>query len=942
MRPLSEKKIEETSSMVLTPMEKKEKWGYADAEGKFVIRPAFEEVMPMSSKMVAFVSYVNEAGKKVWTLLDYTRIYPTELEFDEIVADFDEKGLAVVVKDSLYGIVNHTGKMLAECAYTTYLNRGSVFLLRNSHEPEWIVVSEDASEDGATSYRFADNEPIVVKSINGYGIISPRDRSIVAEFVHDSMEVFIPGSIYCLQKGSEKYLYADDRMSEGYEDIIPGVDNAYFVIKQNGLYGVLTPKHECLLACSQTEIPVLKKDEFIRYYVNGEPVYVKVDAKVTAEEFDNHLYAKYAGRPADYLLDDSLDFAFKQYVSEAIYNTYGTPDFDRIVCIPQAVAYANSRRFILLSSDILPAKYLDLETGLLRDAGEIVYHAFPSRNGVPTYASVLKDGKFGIIDIRNHATVLPFEYDAITPIGNGYVLLQVAGDAPQVHLYNVTSGVFVLPNACESASTDFIAWDLVSLRQRGRENLYNIKEHSWLLPDDHKLVSYVRLPQTEASALDMAAFMKKDSKGALFSLTTGERLTDYLFDDVAKELVEGKYHLVSVGKKLGLYDLASKKYYLACNYDRIENLHYHFGNVYVVVSRDKKYGVYNISKDKLVVPIKSDAIDLKGGYARLKQGKTYKIFSFKKNDVISIDIPFEHIELLEDGYALMFTSSASGVYDMNRNKWQFSFGARTKKDFGTGEFNDLGDNLLFIPGFGVLNYLTCKWQIRANLGWANWSNNTGDFVEIRGGTAGQTKAIYSLKRSKMILNYNKTYQMYPIVDAQNLKKDYIIFHSYGKQAKGAQSGEYKSPSWLPWNDAEGGAGLLDVDAKKWLFADEDGMSYLTAGLLYVVNKGLYDLNLGAWAMNSNAKFDYFKEGGNLYIEAVGQDGNTIRYWFDPQARALVPVSETFSIYDYQALEKVMEVENYSPKVLGTQWRLYDYQNNSYIQHGYDRISLMFE
>ncbi len=941
MRPLSEKKIEEVASMVLTPMEKKEKWGYADAEGKFIIRPEFVEVLPMSSMKVAFVSYVNEAGKKVWTLLDYTRVYPTELEFDEVVADFDNNGVAVVMKDSLVGVVNHKGKMLAECAYTTYLNRGSVFLLRNSQFPEWVVVSEDASEDGATIYRFAEGAPIIVKSIDGYGVISPRTRNVVADFVYDSVEEFVPASIYCLQKGAYKYLYADDRMSDRYDAVIPGADNSYFVVRQNGLYGVLTPKNECLLECSQKEVPVLKQNDYTRYYVNGVPVYIKVDGKVTAEEYDNHLYARYAGSPADYLLDESLDFAFKRYVAESIYKTYGTPDFDRIVCIPQAVEYADTRRFILLSSDLMSARYLDLETGDLRDAGEVVYHAFPSKDGIPMYASVVRDGKFGIIDIRNRSTVIPFEYDCIRPVGNGYVLLQVAGDSPQVYLYNVPEGLMLTPDAYDNASFELLSWNIVSLRKDSGEKLYNIADHSWVLPEDHTLKSYVRLPKADESGLDLAAFMMKDSKGAIFSITTGQRLTDYLFDDVAKELVEGRYHLVTVGKKHGLYDMIAQKYILSCNYDKVGGYHKYAGNIYFVVGRENKYGIYNATKEKLVVPIKSDAIDMKGGFARLKQGKTYKVHSFKKNDIMPIDTPYEYVELLEDGYVVLFTSSASGVYDIHRNKWSFSFGSRTRKDFSKGEFNDLGDNLLFIPGFGVLNYLSCKWQIRANLGWANWAARNGDYIEIRGGEGGRTVAIYSVKRNKLLMSHSRTYQMYPLTDEQNLKKDYIIFHSYGKPSN-VSIKDYKSPTWLPWDDVKGGAGLYDIDEKKWLFTDESGIRYFGSGLLFIEDKGIYDMSLGAWALNSGEDLDCFKEEGNFYIEEKRADGEAVRYWFDTESRAFVPVSDTFGVVDYHALKKVMKVDDYSPKVSDSLWKLYDYQKNDYIPYGCDRISLMFE
>ena len=51
LRPLNEKKAQ-TASQGLYPHAKKDKWGYADAEGRFIIRPLFVEVLPMSAKQV--------------------------------------------------------------------------------------------------------------------------------------------------------------------------------------------------------------------------------------------------------------------------------------------------------------------------------------------------------------------------------------------------------------------------------------------------------------------------------------------------------------------------------------------------------------------------------------------------------------------------------------------------------------------------------------------------------------------------------------------------------------------------------------------------------------------------------------------------------------------------------------------------------------------------
>ena len=671
------------------------------------------------------------------------------IPYEDVILSPDEDYF-IVRENGLYGAVDHAGEVLAQNIYASYLNRGPVLLLRTSESTDWYAMVKDPASEKYIIHTFGENDPIIVKAAGGYGIISHKDQSVVADFIYDSVEEYVHGSIYCLGKDAYKYLCINEVISSAYEEVIPGEENGYFVVKQEGLYGVMTPKGEILLPCSQTEVPVLKKDEYTRFYVDGVPVYVRVDELITATQYDDYLYEKYQETPADYLLDETLTFDLKKYVHEAVERTYGTYDFARIMGIKEAVEYAESRRFILLSSDEQEAGYLDLETREIRNSGEVVYHAFPSKEGYPMYASALRDGKFGIIDIRTRATVIPFDYDRIIPVGNDYVLLQTdatQGRNASVYLYNVTQSLMVTPNACESASLDMISDNLVSLKLDSKEKIYNIEDHSWVLPDDHTLVSYVRLPQDET----YAAFMKKDGKGAFFSLLTGEPLTDYLFDDVAKELAYDKYHLVTVDGKQGLYDFSMKQYMHPCLYQRIESYYKYGIYEYVVVSVDKKCGLYNVKTGKLDIPAIYDEIELKGSYALLRQGKLTKIYSCAKRNMITLGVQYEHIELLEDGYALMFTASASGVYDMYRSRWQFSFGSRKRKDFAAGDFCDLGNNLLFIPTFGVLNYLTCNWQVRADISWALWAERSDDYIELTGGTKGDIKAVYSIKRDRLLM-----------------------------------------------------------------------------------------------------------------------------------------------------------------------------------------------
>ncbi len=952
LRELSGKKAEHASEG-MTPLEKKEKWGYADAEGKFLIRPVFDNVMPMSAKQVGFVSYVNESGVPVWTPIDYKGSYLTSMEFDEVVSDFNQRGLAVVKKGQKFGLINHKGDMPAECRYQTYLSRGHVHLFQEKSKSSWFVIAEDASTSGYSTYTFSASEPIIVKTDTGYGIISPRNRSVVAEFKYDEVTELVRGSIYCLRKGVQKCLYADDKLSELYDDLTPGAGNSYFIVKRNGYYGLLTSKNDRLLSCSQKDIPVLKRDEYTLYYEGSTPVYVKISKRISAAEYDDYLYAKYKETPADYLLEETLAFDMKKHVWDALKNAYGSPEFDRLKDFPLASQYADSRKFILLSNDLQSAKYLDVETEELIDADDLVYHAFPSTEGVPAYASVCRSAKFGIVDIRNRSTIIPFEYDEITPVGNGYVMMSKPRfedcDTIDHYLYHVPSAKMVTSEPCSELLFGLPSEELMLVKQLSKDRIYNIDKHAWVLPDDHSLIKIIPLSVKDTSSLRYAAFMKKDSKGALFSLTTGERMTEYLCDDIDEHLIQDRYHVITVGKTQGIYDFVSKQYIMPLTSDRIvpQSFVKYAGNAYVAIYHDGKYGLYNVTRKKQVLQPKYDDLVVKGGQVRLLQGNTYQVYSLSNNKMAPIDAAIEHVELLDNNYILLFTSTGSGIYDMQRMRWHFSFGSRTKEDFSLGDFNDLGENLLFIPSYGVLNYVTCNWEIRSNLGWANWATRKGDYVEFVGGFEGESQAVYSMKRNRIIMDYGGTYQMHALTGEDCMKNDYILFASYGASAGNGAAGDgedgYKAPSWLPWNDEHGGYGLYNIDSGSWLFTNESILTYMGQGLLYVGQKGLYDLSRDAWTVSSKASYDCEMKDDGLYVYESDSNTDSMRvYWFDSDTRTLIPISENFSIGDYKELKKVCSEGRYIPKPVGNHWKLYDTQKKKYIPFECDRISLMYD
>ena len=219
LKELNAKKQEQAAAGIL-PAQKKDKWGYVDAEGKFIIPALFHNAMQMCDKQVAFVSFLNEAGAELWTPISINGLYLSEFDFDQVVKDFDDRGLAIVKQGDNYGIITHTGKMVAGTAYKAFKDKGLVYLLY-SKGGTCIAVAKDKSEKGYTSYSFAADDPVIVLAEDG-----------------------------------KKYLCVEDEVSKGYEDIKAGADNAYFAVKENSKYGVITPNFTPLLMCCQKGKPL--------------------------------------------------------------------------------------------------------------------------------------------------------------------------------------------------------------------------------------------------------------------------------------------------------------------------------------------------------------------------------------------------------------------------------------------------------------------------------------------------------------------------------------------------------------------------------------------------------------------------------------------------------------------------------------------------------------
>ena len=952
LRELSDRKVR-IASDGLYPLEKKGKWGFVDSEGKFVIRPIFSKVMPMCAKQTAFVAYVNETGKQVWTPINYMGLYLTESEFDEVVVDYDAAGLAVVKIGDSFGVVDYMGKMAVECIGTMYLERGPVLMVRTPSD-QWKVVARDASYQGYSVYDFELSSPIVVKAKGGYGIISPHDQSIVADFVYDAVQEYVRDSIYVLRKGNKKYLYADDRLSDPYDDVIPGVDNSYFVIMNSGRYGVLSSSNDCLLSCTQTYMPKLKGAEYLRFYEGDKLIYVNVESRLSVSEYDDYLYEKYSISPSAYVLDNTLNANSKKYVADAISNSYGTADFKRLMNVPQAVEYAEGRKLVLLSNDDSNAMLLDIETGRLRKINDVLYHSFPSDQGVPRYATALRNGKFGIIDIRNCDVILPFSYDKITPLDDSYALLHVRnavdsiGVQEALYLYDVQAAQLVCSEAFESVTSIPSNFQVTA---NGKVRLFNTNKGDWLFPEGYTLCNTLQIPSPAwRGIVKHAGAIKNDYMTSIVYLSHGDKLAECLVDDVDDSLFAGKYLKVTVDGKKGLFNLKTSKYALRCMFDDILDYFSYCGSEIVHAMRDGRYLFYDMTNDKAILDSRYNSLSYKDGYIVVSNNSKFGIYSLLEDKMV-IPETAEYIKLLENRYALVISPSRSGIYSLDDKKWHVDFGRCSYDDFSMGDFVDMGDNILFVPQRGILDYEAGKWLKRDDMDWALWCSRSGDYIGYAGGFESETKAVYSITQNEVIMEYDATYKM-DVISSQVdtcLNSDYILFASYGDSAGGGRDeslGEYVSPSWLPWNDQDGGAGLYDIKEDKWILTNERDIAYIGAGLLGVSGKGIYDLSLGQWIVEDDDALyaelvSQGMEDSCLFI-GTPQNNDTSEYLFDIDSRVLAPLSDTFSVEDYKRLRRVNNDPRFNVKLLGNQWQICDSLMGENIHYGYDRIAFMWE
>ena len=851
LKELNAKKQEQAATGIV-PSQKKDKWGYVDTEGKFVIPALFHNANAISDKQVAFVSFLTETGAELWTPISINGLYLSEQNFDQVVKDFDERGLAIVKQGDNYGIINHTGTMVASASYKEFKDKGLVYLLY-SRGGTCVAIAKDKSEKGYTSYSFAANEPVIVLAEDG-----------------------------------KKYLCVEDEVSKGYEDIKAGLANAYFAVKENGKYGLITPDFTSLLNCCQDNVPVIKKDEYTAFDENGSLVYVKIGDRMSVAQYDEYLYKKYSNSLSEYLLETSLAFESKKYVNQAVAKVYGTKGFTNIKHLPEAKAYAESRRYVLLSNNKDNSWYLDLSDGTVWDMGEVLFNAFPSETGAPAYASCLRNGKFGIIDIRNKEERLSFKYDKITPITNVYALLQ-ASDA--FYLYNVRENVMVSDHSFNDYYLGYLSHGLILLAQDGADKFYNINEGKWVLSGADEFIEVAMLRSNEGDKVP-TALVAKNEKYAFYSLVTGEQLTDYLFDDVWEEgFFDGRYVRAEVAGKRGLYDVFAKNFVVPCTYTGVFEGTVVPGDELVVVVKDDKSGVYDIKKKAMILQPQYDSVTIKGRYVQLRRGQKYTIYSLDKNSAVFNSTTEEWTELLNDGFAIRCTETSTGVYDFKKSKW-----------FIEPSFLEIGE-------FGK------------------------DYVFVNS-TDGSSSELWDYRADKRVFMVEFRGNSAPMVEEKKLVEGgFMIARIFDMATNKKNTGLY---------DLNKGNWVLGygVDNSKTYEMEYIGQGLLTVKVGSSEEVWIYNISNGSWVCKFAGNLRVSDEDGILMI--CDRNDSRRMYMYDQNESVFVELKDYFTTKDYNDLNVVNSLSDYKVSYSNGSWYLNNTTTQKYIKYPCERISLMYE
>lgn len=251
-----------------------DKWGVINSKGDIVIEPTYEEMIliPDSSKAIfivqkdvnlengTYTSYaIDDKGNKLFS--DYSQIEAMQ-NIDKDGNVFFDNNVLKVQKDEKYGLINFSGKVLAEPEYSSitplenvtksYVTEkdGKKGLVDNSGS---IIIENEYTEIKSLTDRYEDG--YIVKNDNGYGLINYNKKQIL-ECKYDDIKNVTRSDMYVVIEGQDVELINADgeiKLKNAFKEAI-SIDNGNVIIKENDKYGLISSQGEKLLSTDYDDL----------------------------------------------------------------------------------------------------------------------------------------------------------------------------------------------------------------------------------------------------------------------------------------------------------------------------------------------------------------------------------------------------------------------------------------------------------------------------------------------------------------------------------------------------------------------------------------------------------------------------------------------------------------------------------------------------------------
>lgn len=424
---------------------KDNKWGVIDESGNNIIDPSYKEmiVIPNSKNDVFICTYdVNyETGEyKTKVLNSKNEEIFTQYEQIEAIQNKDkndnlwyENSILKVKKDGKQGIINLSGKEIAQCQYDEIIALDGIQnTLKVKKDNKYGIVNVEGKEIIETQYK--NIKPLGKDSKSGfivqgnnekYGIVDFTNSEIL-ESKYDEITNVYGNDLYVVKQNGKQILVKKDGtevLSNGFDEIkeiLKTPDTGIIIrkdLKQKEQYGVMNMAGELII---QTEYEDIKEAKANMFIAKKNDKYGIVDLQGNTKINFKYNSISYNEKADIYVAED------ENFNNDIIDNTFTIKQSGILVNLDEEKEYIeirqnNENKYYNFkfeekkSSDIFASNTLflskkDGKYGFVDKTGKVVvdyiYDDAIEQN-VYGYSAVKKDGKWGSVDNKGNVIQEP-------------------------------------------------------------------------------------------------------------------------------------------------------------------------------------------------------------------------------------------------------------------------------------------------------------------------------------------------------------------------------------------------------------------------------------------------------------------------------------------------------------------------------------------------------